>query len=96
MNTKLAFDELLKTLTKAADEGTNTYMLNVAINNVAGAIAKVTTLLSENDINISNLFVSDSEHTKQGTLRMIFEDQELLMQANDVLKENGLQTYIRK
>lgn len=62
--------------------------LNITIKDEKGAIAKVATILAENDINIKNIGIVNNRENMQGALNIVFENVEEKEKGYIILKEN--------
>lgn len=65
------------------------YTLHVEIDDQPGRLARVATLLSDNDINIKNIGIVHNREYERGTLRIELHDQKGLDMAKNVLSSEG-------
>lgn len=77
---------------RAAEEKAEIYRLEVVLPNKPGQLAKVTSLLGKQGINIENIEMVHGEG--QGLLFIDLSGQENAVQALNVLKENGFEVSI--
>lgn len=63
--------------------------LNISVKDENGAIAKVTTILSENEIGIKNIEVINNRENNFGALKIIVRSYEERDKGYEILKENG-------
>ncbi|MBO4456126.1 MAG: prephenate dehydrogenase [Butyrivibrio sp.] len=70
------------------------FALKVEIDDQPGTLAKVATLLSDNDINIKNIGIVHNREYERGTLRIEIHDREGLDKAGKILEENGYNIYL--
>lgn len=69
------------------------YDLHVDVIDVPGAIARITTLLAEHDISITNLHIIESREGLLGVLRISFQSDEDRLQAQTLLQHHEYKTY---
>lgn len=69
------------------------YAYHVDIPDVAGAIAKIATLLAEHEISIKNIGIIHNREYEEGVLRIEFYDQFAKEKAGIVLNELGYHVY---
>ena len=62
--------------------------LNIKIKDEKGAIAKVATILAENNINIKNIGIANNRENMLGALNIVFENIEEKEKGYIILKEN--------
>ncbi len=70
------------------------YVIRVEIDDQPGRLAKVATLLSENNINIKNIGIVHNREYERGTLRIELHDREGLDKAAEVLSANNYSMYL--
>ena len=70
------------------------YAIKVEIDDHPGRLAKVATLLSDNEINIKNIGIVHNREYERGTLRIELHDQDGLDKAGKVLEKNGYNIYL--
>lgn len=70
------------------------FSLIVDIEDRPGMIAKVSTLLYENGINIKNIGIIHSREFENGCLKIIVESKEDQLLSNNILKEKGFSAFI--
>ena len=70
------------------------YAIKVEIDDHPGRLAKVATLLSDNEINIKNIGIVHNREYERGTLRIELHDQEGLDKEGKVLENNGYNIYL--
>ena len=63
--------------------------LNITIKDEKGAIAKVATILAENNINIKNIGIVNNRESMQGALNIVFENIEEKEKGFAILKDNN-------
>ena len=63
--------------------------LNIIIKDEKGAIAKVATILAENNINIKNIGIVNNRESMQGVLNIVFENIEEKEKGYIILKNNN-------
>ncbi len=68
--------------------------LDVSIKDENGAIAKVTTILSNNNIGIKNIEVVNNRENNYGALKIIFPSYFKRDEALNILKDNGFEVKI--
>ena len=66
-----------------------TFTIHVDIADKPGNLARVATLLSDNDINIKNIGIVHNREYERGTLRIELHDQSGKDAALKILNENG-------
>jgi prephenate dehydrogenase len=71
-----------------------TYVCHVEIDDQPGRLAKVATLLSENDINIKNIGIVHNREYERGTLRIELHNKDGLDKASEILTADGYHTYL--
>jgi prephenate dehydrogenase len=69
------------------------YDLHVDVVDVPGAIARITTLLAEHDISITNLHIIESREGLLGVLRISFQSEENRLKAQELLHHHEYKTY---
>ena len=69
------------------------YVVRVEIDDQPGRLAKVATLLSDNDINIKNIGIVHNREYERGTLRIELHDREGLDRATELLADNNYHIY---
>lgn len=69
------------------------YVVRVEIDDQPGRLAKVATLLSDNDINIKNIGIVHNREYERGTLRIELHDREGLDRATELLRDNSYNIY---
>ena len=69
--------------------------LFVDIPDEPGAIAKITAILAEHNINLKNLGISHNREDEEGVLRISFYDKTALSEARTLLDKCGYKIYNR-
>lgn len=69
------------------------YALHVDAKDEPGIIAKITTLLSENHINIKNLSVISDREFDVGVIKILFSTKSDLISATEILSQNRFMIY---
>lgn len=69
------------------------YVVRVEIDDQPGRLAKVATLLSDNEINIKNIGIVHNREYERGTLRIELHDREGLDSATKLLLSSGYNIY---
>lgn len=69
------------------------YDLFVDIIDEPGAIAKITAILAEHDINIININIIEAREGLLGVLQLSFQSEEQRIKGRGLLEEHGYQTY---
>lgn len=69
------------------------YDLYVDVVDHPGAIAKITTILAENEISITNINIIEAREGLLGVLQISFQTEEHRIAARTLLEQNGYQTY---
>jgi prephenate dehydrogenase len=72
------------------------FVVRVEIDDQPGRLAKVATLLSDNDINIKNIGIVHNREYERGTLRIELHDREGLDRAVELLKDKDYNIYVNK
>lgn len=72
----------------------STYSISVEIPDKSGSLARITSLLAEQDINIKNLGISHNRETEDGALRIEFYDEANRNSAIAVLRANDFAVHI--
>ncbi|WP_027417501.1 prephenate dehydrogenase [Aneurinibacillus terranovensis] len=72
------------------------FELYVDIPDHPGIIGKITTMLGEHEISITNIHILETREDILGVLRVSFRNFEEMEAADDVLKKAGYQTYQRE
>ena len=72
------------------------YDLKVEIDDQPGNLARVATLLSDNDINIKNIGIVHNREYERGTLRIELHDEQGLKKARDILEHNSYTVYTKQ
>lgn len=72
------------------------YALYVDIPDTPGIIGKVTTLLGQHEISITNIRILEIREDIPGVLRISFRSLEEMNQASDTLKEAGYKVFLRE
>lgn len=82
------------TFTEGVSSGlSKRYALHVDAKDEPGIIAKITTLLSENHINIKNLSVISDREFDVGVLKILFANKSDLISATEILSQNRFTIY---
>jgi prephenate dehydrogenase len=63
--------------------------IDIDIKDENGALARVTTILSQNDIGIKNLEVMNNRENNFGVLKVIIDNYDNREKAYNIIKENG-------
>ncbi len=71
------------------------YKVQVEIDDKPGNLARVATLLSDNNINIKNIGITHNREYESGTLRIELHDEAGLNMARDILSDNGYMVYTK-
>lgn len=77
----------------ASSELSKHYALHVDAKDEPGIIAKITTLLSENQINIKNLSVMSDRECDVGVIKILFASKADLTRATEILSQNRFTIY---
>ena len=65
------------------------------IDDKPGNLARVATLLSDNNINIKNIGIVHNREYERGTLRIEFHDEAGLNKAQEILSNSGYTIYTK-
>ena len=71
------------------------YAIKVEIDDKPGNLARVATLLSDNNINIKNIGIVHNREYESGTLRIELHDEEGLAKAQDILTKSDYTIYTK-
>ena len=71
------------------------YRIKVEIDDKPGNLARVATLLSDNNINIKNIGIVHNREYERGTLRIEFHDEAGLCKAQEILTDNNYTIYTK-
>ena len=69
------------------------FELFVDVRDTAGAIARIATLLAENDINIKNIGILHNREFQNGALRIELPDETSVFRTQELLEKNGYTIY---
>lgn len=72
------------------------FCINVDIADKAGALARITSLLSEHGISIKNIGITHNRETEDGVLLLEFYEEASLQEAVALLKTEGYTPHIRQ
>ncbi len=70
-----------------------TFTLYVDARDEPGILASITTLLSENKINIKNIGVMNHREFEPGVIRLVLEDKASMLKASEILLKHGYSIY---
>jgi len=71
------------------------YVFTVDIADKPGAIAAIASLLAMHDVSIKNIGINHNRELAEGTLRIEFDDQDTLKQAEAIMTEHGYKIHMR-
>lgn len=69
------------------------FSFSVDVDDEPGIIARIATLLYEQQINIKNIGIVNNRETDQGVLRIVFDDEAHMAQSQILLKKIGFTIY---
>lgn len=72
------------------------FLISVDIADRAGALARIVTLLSEQNINIKNIGITHNRETEDGVLQLEFYEEASLQTAVESLEAEGYAPQVRK
>lgn len=70
-----------------------TFVFSVDVDDKAGAIAEIATVLAKENINIKNIGINHNREIQQGALAIEFYDEAAMLLAKHILKENSYCIY---
>ncbi len=72
------------------------FTVNIEIPDRAGALAHITALLADENINIKNINITHNRETEYGALKIEFYNEADQLKAVELLQRNEFTTYLRK
>ena len=70
-----------------------TFVFSVDVDDKAGAIAEIATVLAKENINIKNIGINHNREIQQGALAIEFYNEASMLLAKHILKENNYCIY---